>query len=51
MKLANLKSFECLVNDFVNTGELDLEREREKEGGRDREKKGEKEEKRAKEQT
>lgn len=27
MKLANLKSVECLVNDFLNTGERALERE------------------------
>lgn len=34
MKLANLKGFECLVNDFVNTGERDLERRRGREGVR-----------------
>jgi len=32
MKLANLKSFECLVGDFVNTGERALERRSGSEG-------------------
>lgn len=52
MKLANLKSFECLVNDFVNTGERDLERRRGKKGSEEsREEEGEIERKKARVQT
>lgn len=52
MKLTNLKSFECLVNDFVNTGERDLERRRGRKGVRKAgEERGKLRKKKAREQT